>query len=64
MKSLHGLGAALGDASRGVATETGEVASHCPATMVEVRDTSVVDAMDDAEGAGDGDFGNDSNGGS
>ena len=40
----------------------GVAASTHPASMVDAKDTSVVDAMDEAEFAGDGDRGDAING--
>ena len=60
----QGLWDATGEALRVDAMATESSASFCPANMVEVSETSVVEAIDDADAAGDGVRGSVSNGGS
>ena len=47
-------GVSLGEGQRGVEMEMGVAASTHPANMVDAKETSVVDARDEVEVAGDG----------
>ena len=55
-------GVSLGEGQRGVEMEMGVVASTHPASMVDANETSVVDARDEVEVAGDGSRGGTMNG--